>query len=252
MPYRGEEIVKDFIDKLNARARHVVFFLGAGASCAGNLPSSAALKTQIAAALPQGSRALFNTLGTGRNLEEILTRLRIIHEAVSGTPQAIDGLTAQQARDLDQEICRATATILTTTAVDLSHHEKFGRWLGLSQYDRPVEIATTNYDLLIERGLERVGTPYFDGFVGTFHGEFRGDLVDDETAQKDIRLPSRWVRVWKLHGSVSWKNEMREGRSVIVRSGAIHPFRSMKNQDACRSWRLRIDCAERLQSQRPL
>src|SRR6267378_1941029 len=98
MPHRGEEIVKDFIDKLNARARHVVFLLGAGASCAGNLPTFAALKAQVSAALTPAPRALFDMLGANRNLEEILTRLRIIHEAVAGTPQLIDGLTAEQAR----------------------------------------------------------------------------------------------------------------------------------------------------------
>jgi SIR2-like protein len=220
MPHRGGEVVQDFIDKLNARARHVIFFLGAGASASGNLPNLADLKIHVAAALAAPSQAYFNTLGAGRNLEEILTRLRIIYEAVSNTTETLDGLTAQQARDLDRENCRTIATILTTTVVDFSHHDRFARWTGRSQYDRPIEIATSNYDVLVERALERVGTPYFDGFVGTFSGEFRGDLVDDETAQPDLRLPSRWVRVWKLHGSVSWTNENRDGRNVIVRTGS--------------------------------
>lgn len=220
MPHRGGEVVQDFIDKLNARARHVVFFLGAGSSIPGNLPNLADLKTQVAAALEGPSQVHFNALGVGRNLEEILTRLRIIYEAVSNTEQTLDGLSAQQARALDREICRMIATVLTTTAIDFTHHDRFARWTGRTQYDRPIEIATSNYDVLVERALERVGTPYFDGFVGTFSGEFRGDLVDDETAQPELRLPSRWVRVWKLHGSVSWTNEVRDGRNAIVRTGS--------------------------------
>src|SRR5690606_27313561 len=75
---------------------------------------------------------------------------------------------------------------------------------------RPVEFFTVNYDLLAETGLEALGVPYFDGFVGTLRAQFRGDLVDGfGEAGRGVEgeapsLPPFLVRLWKLHGSVHW------------------------------------------------
>lgn len=219
MKHNCEEVVRGFSEKLRARARHVVFLLGAGASCAGNLPNLSGLKERVANELADGNRKLFDALGTNRNLEEVLTRLRLLGEALAETGQTIDGIGAASAVSLDREICTAIARIVTTSSLDVTHHERFGQWLGLSQYDRPIELVTTNYDLLIEKGLEASGTPYFDGFIGTFAGRFRADLVDDDMSDETVRLPTGWVRLWKLHGSVSWIVEMRNGVNVITRLG---------------------------------
>jgi len=194
--------------------------LGAGASCAGNLPNLTGLKDHVATELADTDRGLFNGLGTNRNLEEILTRLRLIAEALGDTNETIGGLASGAARSLDRAICAAIAKIVTTTSIDITYHERFGQWLGLNQYDRPIEVVTTNYDLLVEKGLEAAGTPYFDGFIGTFAGRFRADLVDEDMSHQTVRLPNGWVRVWKLHGSVSWIVEARNGVNIITRLGA--------------------------------
>lgn len=76
--------------------------------------------------------------------------------------------------------------------------------------DHPVEIFTTNYDLLMEEALERVRAPYFDGFTGG-----RDPFFDPVTVSNND-LPARWTRLWKLHGSLGWSSNDKD---EVVRSG---------------------------------
>ena len=62
----------------------------------------------------------------------------------------------------------------------------------------PVEVFTTNYDLLTEQALERFRIPYFDGFSGS-----KEAFLDTHSIDHD-ELPPRWARLWKVHGSINW------------------------------------------------
>jgi hypothetical protein len=67
---------------------------------------------------------------------------------------------------------------------------------------------------LFERAFEAARVPVFDGFVGTYHPFFYPECVDD-----DELLPGpKWVRLWKLHGSVSWHLEGGEANRRITRT----------------------------------
>lgn len=66
-----------------------------------------------------------------------------------------------------------------------------------------------NYDLLIAAGFEEVGAPYFDGFDGFDGGveaRFLSELVEPHDAPATRQLPSGFVRLWKLHGSTTWRS----------------------------------------------
>jgi hypothetical protein len=63
-------------------------------------------------------------------------------------------------------------------------------------------VFTLNYDWLLERALDECSAAYFDGFVGTEVARFRPDLVD---ATGSTALPSSVLRIWKLHGSIFWR-----------------------------------------------
>ena len=73
-------------------------------------------------------------------------------------------------------------------------------WINGINRKYGVEIYTTNYDLLFESALERAKTPYFDGFSGS-----KSAFFDPSSISKND-LPSRWVRLWKLHGSIGWES----------------------------------------------
>ncbi len=79
----------------------------------------------------------------------------------------------------------------------------------------PIEIFTTNYDLLIEQALEDIEVPYFDGFVGSRRAFF------DLRAVTDNLIPKHWTRLWKIHGSINWYQDGPEGQEKVYRSSEI-------------------------------
>jgi uncharacterized metal-binding protein len=227
--HNPEQVAKDFAEKLASKNRHVMFLLGAGASCAAGLLTLNELKTAVENVLSDTEKKGYQRLGATRNIEEILSRLRLISEVLSGTGGSLDGFTSDAALELDKKICAAISTVIQKAGVQLDAHLRFAQWCAHSRHIRPLEVFTTNYDNLIEQGLEQAGVPYFDGFAGTYEGLFRPDLVDSTDGRDDITPPSGWVRVWKLHGSISWSRVSRPEGFVIVRSAtsceslAIYP-----------------------------
>ena len=118
------------------------------------------------------------------------------------------GLRGNESAELDRAICQA---IFKEVSVDpprgLLPHLRFAGWVRSVSREHPIEVFTTNYDLLIERGLEAAETPHFDGFVGTVEPYFSSISVEAEPARatEAVYPPRSWVRVWKLHGSIGWR-----------------------------------------------
>jgi hypothetical protein len=207
----------DLSAKLATRSRHVCLFLGAGTARACGLPDIAQLRDRVLARLLDGDRASITRQLTGRNLEEALSRLRRIAALLSGD-QTVDGLTASQAKTLDGAVCQAIVRELDIEAADLAPVSRLAAWVARAGYRLPIEIFTVNYDLLLETALERLRVPYFDGFVGTLRARFHTELVESTPGSDVESVPSFFVRLWKLHGSVnwSWQNDRQ-----IIRLG--HP-----------------------------
>lgn len=76
-------------------------------------------------------------------------------------------------------------------------------WINGINRDFAVEVFTTNYDLLLEEAMERVRTPYFDGFSGSRNAFF------DPSSISSNDLPAKWIRLWKLHGSINWSKNSK-------------------------------------------
>jgi hypothetical protein len=203
--------------RLAARSRHVVTFLGAGSSRSCGLPDVQTLQSKVSGQLIGSQKTAFEALAKNRNLEQVLSRIRRIAAVVDGD-DSIDGLKADSARLLDIRICELIVQELGGDATDMAPVLKFGAWASRADYSRPVEIFTVNYDLLIECALEEWGTPYFDGFVGNLAGRFRSDLVEAPSDSTD-GIPSHFVRLWKLHGSLNWAWQKRGVHSEVVRLG---------------------------------
>src|ERR1041385_308681 len=218
--HNAEEAAKELAEKLASRNRHVMFLLGAVASCAVGLLDVNQLKRAVENVLVGAEKVDYQRLGTNRNIEEILSRLRLISQVLSGSTESLDGLTTDRAQELDQRICTAISNVIQGGTLNLDAHLRLARLCARTSYMRPLEIFTMNYDNLIEKGLEQIGIPYFDGFAGNYEGLFRADLVDSTDGRDDVTPPPGWVRVWKLHGSISWSRVARSGGSVIVRSAS--------------------------------
>lgn len=132
------------------------------------------------------------------NLEDVLTYIRSMKEVSTGGGM-VRGFAEDQLNELEKEIC---ATISKVVTKDLpkgdNSYRKFARWVGSIDREVPVEVFTTNYDLLLEQALEEQSVPFFDGFSGSRYPFFDIHSVEENG------LPRYWARLWKLHGSVNW------------------------------------------------
>jgi len=137
--------------------------------------------------------------GTGSpTIEHILGHVRSLVIA-AGTDQA-RGLTSAQLKSLDQTICELIINhVSPSLPQDPTPYHHLASWISAIPRSHAVEVFTTNYDLLLEQALERHRVPYFDGFVGSHRAFFDPNSIElDE-------LPPRWARLWKMHGSVNWR-----------------------------------------------
>lgn len=217
--YGPQEFAASLGSKLATRSRHVCLFLGAGASRACGLPDVAGLQDHVKSVLEGSQREAFERQLEGRNIEQVLSRLRRIAGLIVGE-DTVDGLTAAQAEALDGAVCQAIVRALDLKDASLKPIRNLAAWTARADYRQPVELFTVNYDLLIETGLESLGVPYFDGFVGNLRARFRTEIVEATGVGAEGALPPRFVRVWKLHGSVNW---VRADDHQIVRIGQAVP-----------------------------
>jgi len=192
------------------------------------LPDVAELQTRVLADLDGEDRTtLARELERG-NLEQTLSRLRRIAALLTGD-ETLEGLTAKRAEDLDAVVCKAIVKELDIARADLAPVDCFAAWAARANYRVPLELFTVNYDLLLESALERLGVPYFDGFVGTLRARFHTELVEGTPGTDGESVPAFFVRLWKLHGSVNWAREddkqiVRLGQPITEgRAAAIYP-----------------------------
>lgn len=133
---------------------------------------------------------------TNPNIEQILSHLRSLRE-VCGSSE-VRGLSSANLDDLENVICKEICKVMTQKLPNNNTpYHNVSTWM-FRQREFPIEIFTTNYDLLMEQALEETGIPYFDGFVGG-----REPFFDTYAVEED-KLPCRWSRLWKLHGSINW------------------------------------------------
>lgn len=136
----------------------------------------------------------------GRNnttVEDILTHIRALR-AVAGKDE-VRGFSAEKLDLLDDRICQLIHEVVNKTLPNNeTPYHRIASWVDAIRRENPVEVFTTNYDLLMEQALEDFRVPYFDGFAGV-----RKPFFDLRAMEEDM-LPPRWARLWKLHGSINW------------------------------------------------
>ncbi|MBN2319879.1 MAG: SIR2 family protein [Acidobacteria bacterium] len=134
---------------------------------------------------------------TDVTVEDMLTHIRAL-QSVAGKDE-VRGLSAEQLDKLDDRICQIIHQVAdkTLTNSNTPYHQIAG-WVDAVRRENPIEVFTTNYDLLMEQAFEDSRVPYFDGFAGV-----RKPFFDLRAMEEDM-LPPRWARLWKLHGSVNW------------------------------------------------
>jgi len=209
------------------------FFVGAGCPLAIQIPDGESTKPlipEIAGLTKQVKEALgkdpdlkdiaqqaWNRV-IGRDIsdptvEDILSHIRTL-KSLCVEKGNIDGFSRELLVKLDLAICDKVRDIVSQRlpASDTPYHV-LASWIQAIPREKPVEIFTTNYDLLLEQALEDQRVPYFDGFVGSDSA-----FLDLESMSEDD-LPARWARLWKVHGSINWwmtkEDKIRRSRDKV-------------------------------------
>lgn len=235
MPEAPEQSIAELRDCLTQVARPLALLVGAGCPIgtrgAGGrplIPGVEGLTKSVEEALRGSpSEAPLSTICTHLknsgvltpNVELILNRIRGLREVVDGHP--VDGLTRETLDEVERAVCnQIAAQVKQVLPDDATGYHSLAAWIGAVPRSAPVEVFTTNYDSLLEQALEKHRVPYFDGFVGAHRPFF--DLASVESD----KLPARWARLWKLHGSIEWKSQRQpdglhvwrgsEGESTVI------------------------------------
>lgn len=174
------------------------------------IPNIAGLEKLVLGSLSQDQQKVYGQINAAfmeSNLEKVLSRVRMLAEVIGeGTAY---GFAASNFSELAEAICSSIRTVVSQDLPEGANpYSELISWINGINRKYAVELFTTNYDLLLESALERARTPYFDGFSGSKSAFF------DPSSISRNDLPPRWVRLWKLHGSIGWQaNE----RGEIVR-----------------------------------
>lgn len=244
-----EPVVHLLRDHLAAHDKRLAFLFGAGTSSAVNIappaapgskrgytplvPAIAPMTTRCKEAVDQLSEvhsaawerlvAECEGLNEAPNIESILGRLRLKADAAGPNEQTL-GLDKEQLASLEKAIRDTIAKLASPSEEVIPNelpHDEFASWIRRARRQHAVEVFTTNYDVLVERSLERARAPFFDGFVGSFEPYFSPEAIEI-----DASIPSRsWTRLWKLHGSVNWalSNNVATRRSTLNHGDMILP-----------------------------
>jgi hypothetical protein len=145
------------------------------------------------------------------NIEDILSFLRGLLQVAKGG--GVRGLSETDLIDLEKAVCGKIVERIKVELPDTtSPYHKLARWISSIDREIPIEVFTTNYDLLMEQAFDEISVPYFDGFVGSRRSFF------DLRAVEDNIIPKHWSRLWKIHGSINWYQDTKVG---ICRSSEI-------------------------------
>lgn len=216
-----------FREQLSSDKRRVVFLFGAGTSQSVGIDGLNDLTNHVRSELRGTLRSEFMRLcegiGDQGTVEHVLDEIRLCRQLLERRPtDIIRGLTAASAKELDRAICAAISErVSIEPSGGIEPHSRLAGWIRSISRAYPVEIFTTNYDVLIERGLEIEEVPHFDGFIGTHEPRFSAASVEMGIGlnNEGWELPRSWVRVWKLHGSVNWRlRRTQDGVGVLIRS----------------------------------
>jgi hypothetical protein len=149
------------------------------------------------------------------NIEDILSCVRRKLQAI-GPADKLSGLTGDELSTLEASIRKTIAAQVNPDRSSFPAklpHEDFVRWTSRVSRKSPIEVFTTNYDILIETAFDAERVPSFDGFVGCGKPFF----CHDSLARPESTPGATWARIWKVHGSISWTIQNVKGHTRVVR-----------------------------------
>lgn len=219
--HNPDQYMYDFRHVLTHSKKKIGILIGAGAPVSINtaevneprvplIPDIAGLTDIVYQDLNDLEQFAFNAvveeLGE-RNIELILSRVRSLAEVIGSFK--VHGLDSKGFEEFSEKICKTIKKVVDKQLPEGENpYSHLVSWINGINRDFAVEVFTTNYDMLLEEAMERVKTPYFDGFSGSKNAFF------DPSSISSNDLPPKWIRLWKLHGSINWS---RNTKGEVIR-----------------------------------
>lgn len=146
---------------------------------------------------------------TTANIEIIISRLYSLLAVSSGTP-AYTNVNRNEVKRCISALEKQIAEVFLTEGETSIHRRLLQRVCSLNTR-APAVVATSNYDLLLERASEAEEIWCLDGFVGNKQRRWSSDslhlLLGTIEHQRRFRFHPRAFRLLKLHGSISWATD---------------------------------------------
>lgn len=213
-----DRFMRDLRQVLSQGRKRIGLLIGAGGPMSLGqrdkplIPGIRELTTDVVQSLNNEEKATIQAiqadLGEEPTIEDILTRIRQLSLAIG--VEKVRGLDSSGYAHLAENVCKCIRTIVNKELPNTENpYSKLVSWISGTNRDNAIEIFTPNYDMLFEQALERAKLPYFDGFTGAHKPFFDPPSIEADT------LPSRWTRVWKIHGSLGWELD----NDTIIRTG---------------------------------
>jgi SIR2-like domain len=210
-----DQYMSDLRQILAQGKKRIGILLGAGAPVSINMstipdkhipliPAIPGLTKAVKDALTENESNLVATvtksIGEAANIEDILSKIRSLSSALKGSDQKIGDYSQVDYDNAAKSICKKIGEVVKCKLPsNETPYNRLAGWIGGTDRDHAVEIFTSNYDLLMEEALEIAKIPFFSGFSGFYEPFF-----DAASISSNDDMPSRWARLWKLHGSLGW------------------------------------------------
>lgn len=185
------------LKEILATPKQIGLLLGAGVSKACGLPNIEDITIKVKADI---TNAKFNELLDDKDtVENILNKTQQL-KVLLKSGKEINTLKEQDIIDIEKSIKKIIFDELSIEKATENFY-KLVLWLNFINRDYEKEIFTLNYDLLVEKALEKASLPYFSGFIGNVKPFFITDSVDDFHG---VYVKQSWIKLWKLHGSLNF------------------------------------------------
>jgi hypothetical protein len=233
MSHDPVEHIRGLQQLLISDKKRIAFLFGAGTSLAKKnsesrcVPAIGELTEDITnnlCSVPKYDQAvneIKSEMGKGMfNIETFLSNMQQKYEIIGGG--TLNGLNHKEFEELIQCVKSEIRERVSVHKEILKEDEKlnnlihvnFAEWIGRADRKYPIEIFTTNYDYLLELGLEEKRIPYYDGFTGSYEPFF------DSNSVNNLDFLPKQTKLWKLHGSLGWQLDIASQK--VLRKDSDH------------------------------
>jgi len=188
------------LKEILATPKQIGLLLGAGVSKACGLPNIYDLTIKAKELIK--NEHFLGLLDNSDTVEDILNKTQQLRVLLKSGKE-INTLKESDIHDIEKNIKQVIFDELSIE-INTENFYKLVVWLNFINRDYEKEIFTLNYDLLVEKALEKATLPYFSGFIGNVKPFFITDSVEDF---KGIYVKQSFVKLWKLHGSLNFAKD---------------------------------------------